>query len=176
MKNKFAYTVPALILFLTACSIQKKNVIKVYAYSQAIIPGIIPAGIDENGNKIRNEYAPKKNYLIYTENLKKNPVTITEIWIDTLHYTVKTEKVSATPVQKLRYNEYNRTDTVLLVPATSNTVMLVLPDKLSEKKISDAGKSGLTHDSGLTVGFLYKEKKYYTRVKEFKVLPPDITQ
>lgn len=175
MKNKKWIIIPAAIVIFSGCTAQKKQVVKVHAYSQVIIPGIIPSAIDEGGNKIRAAYRPKKNYMIYVENLKNKPVLITDMWIDSLHYSVKTERVAATPVRKFRYNEYDKTDTILMVPATPHEVLLVLPGELSEQIIPGT----MTINAGypeLTIAYTYKGKKYFARVEKLTVIPPDITQ
>ena len=161
------YTVIPVCISATA---QIKPVIKkIYAYRQATVPGIPPAG--------NAERKPTYNYWIYIETLKSEKISVADIWISGKRFSVKTEPVTKTPVMKINYYAANGTDTVILVPETKYNVMLIYPsEKIKDSSIGSKYVSGLIKKSELVIGYFWKGKKYFAPVKAFISLEPDISQ
>lgn len=151
---------------ITATAQVKPVIKKIFAYRQATVPGIPPAG--------NAERKPTYNYWIYIENSEK--ISVADIWISGKRFSVKTEPVTKTPVMKINYNGSSGVDTVTLVPASRYNVMLIYPSgKIKDSSIGSKYVSGLIKKSELVIGYFWKGKKYFAPIKAFISLEPDIS-
>ena len=104
---------------------------KIYAYKQASIPGNIISTEDndikeKNGIK-QTEQTQNFNYWFYISIPKKEKVIVTGLWINNQQYDIKSESLSSLPVKKIIYTGVEKNDTIVMVPATSNKIMLLYP-------------------------------------------------
>jgi hypothetical protein len=151
---------------------------KVYAYKQASIPGIIPAS-DENDIKEKNgskktERKQNYNYWFYLSILKTEKVTVTGLWIDGKQYDLKSETVTNLPVKKIVFTGLEKNDTTIMMPATSNKVLLVYP--VAEKPSDSKYALNFARTNELVIRYTSKGKTHYTTVKNIKELVPDVRQ
>ncbi len=149
---------------------------KSYGYKQTSIPGVVPANTEEitdiQSKKIKRKQS--YNYWFYLEMPKTEEINITGLWISGNAYDIKQETITVLPVKKYVFNGPASNDTIILVPATKNKVMLIYP--LAESKntsISSKVKS-LSTANELVIGYTWKNKKYYTTIKKLKEIDPDV--
>jgi len=177
MEKKSVFFLLLLSVILGSCGVEKKSVLKIYAYSQPVRPGILPKTADQMGNVITPAVKPVYNYFLYAENLKKDPVYISDIWLDSLHFPVTTENVNSKPVIFQRYNESDQLDTLILVPQTTHDIFRINPGSATEEeKVKNKKLRNLIRDNELIIGYLFKGKKSYRAVKKLNPLPPNIAQ
>ena len=163
------------LLFLCAGSLlfaQKPPVIKVYAYSQAILPGTRRVNtVDESGKEIKEVAERKISYSIYVEQKRSTVIKIISVWINGKSYTAKTDTVSQTPVETKTGDPANTT--VTLVPKSFNTILLITPgsEKLPIKQPSSYLKKAVA-SSELVIIYEWKGKFWYSKVKKIKELKP----
>jgi len=165
------------IICLFAISISScAQVKKVYAYKQASIPGNIIAS-DDNDIKEKNEAkqpARKQNfnYWFYLSTPKKEKVIVTGLWIDNQQYDIKSDTITTLPVKKIIFTGLEKNDTTIMVPATSNRILLIYP---GSSRTNDS-KKGLTlaKTNELVIRYTYKGKTYYTTIRKIKELTPDV--
>ena len=149
---------------------------KVYAYKQATIPGNIIANdendIKENNGKKQIERKQNFNYWFYLSIPKKEKVTITGLWIDNQQYEIKQDSITNLPVKKIIYTGLQKNDTIIMAPITSNKVILVYPghEKMNDSKYA----LNLLRTSELVIRYTWKNKTYYTSIKNIKELIPDV--
>jgi hypothetical protein len=66
-------------------------------------------------------------------------------------------------------------DTMIMVPATKNKIILVYPS--GESKIDDSRHAlNLARQNELVVRYVWKNKIYYSTMKKLKELDPDVRQ
>lgn len=170
-----------LISFICLCTItisSSAQIKKVYAYKQASIPGILPAS-DENDIKENN--APKKterkqnyNYWFYLSIPKTEKVTVTGVWIDGKQYDIKSETITNLPVKKIVFTGLEKNDTTIMVPVTSNKVLLIYP--AAEKPGDSKYALNFARTNELVIRYTSKGKTHYTTIKKIKELTPDVRQ
>jgi hypothetical protein len=141
-------------------------VTKVYAYSQAFTPGIVPQReiAEEPGKAVQKSHT-KINYYIYIKlgssvTVQPKQIWIMGKWFKIIHSSqVKTPIYAEGPGKKL------------LVPSTGYKVLQVQPgDTLqSAGKISTALKKMMS-SSELILAYSYKGMTYYSAVKKITVL------
>lgn len=164
------------VCFVAVTAVSTAQVKKIFAYKQACIPGNI---ISTEDNDIKekngvNSTGPTQNfnYWFYLSIPKKENVTITGLWINNHQYDIKSETVSNLPVKKIIFTGLEKNDTIIMVPATSNKILLIHP---SGKKQSDSKYAlNLSRQNELVVRYTWKGKIYYATVKKIKELSPDV--
>lgn len=163
------------ILFLNGVANAKPPVKKVYAYKQAVIPGIVPR-FEENEIKFPGKERKENfNYWFYLELRKSKKIAVTGLWINGKELELKAESVNSMPVKKIIYSGASNNDTIIMMPFTRNKVMFVFPSATSENKsTSQTEKSAaLIKTNELVIRYEYKGKIYFASVAKIKVLPPD---
>lgn len=161
------------ILFLSTCFgvfAQKPPIVKVYAYSQAVLQGIKPTNtVDESGKEIKRLSENKLSYFFYVEQKKSTVIKILSVWVKGKNYSVKTDTVLQTPVVM----NSSANDIITLVPKSSNKILWVTPGKENMRaKKPGADLKKLINLSELVIVYLWKGKIYYSSVKKIKELKP----
>lgn len=168
-----------LILFafclLIVSIVGNAQVKKVYAYKQASIPGII-IGSDDNDIKEKDDKKEEPvqnfNYWFYLSVQKKEKVTITGLWIDGRQYGIKSETMASLPIKKVIYTGVEKNDTTVMVPFTTNKVILIYPSGILHGGLKNTLRYASQNE--LVIRYSWKGKTYYTTVKKIKELPPDV--
>lgn len=178
MKKDFIPVCIVLIFSFQAFSQTKLPEIKLYGYKHSSIHGVARSKtMDETGNEARKDQTRGYNYLLYLVIAKTQKITIVDAWISGRRFKVKTEKVKNTPVQKIGLTANNYPDTTILVPATTEAVVLFYPtEEIKAPATSSRFISRLTRHSELVVGYFWKGNKYFTSLKAIKELKPDVLQ
>ena len=176
MKRNNLYIIAVFALSLPGCSIEKKSVLKIYSYSQQVTPGIIPKITGENNTVTTLGFKPRINYFLYAENLKQKTVIISDIWIDSVHYAVQSEKITGTPVEIITNDGTGKTQKKQLVPKTLHDVFRLTPVSVTDQTIIGKKLSVMISSSQLVAGFIYKGKKYFYQIQKMETLLPAITQ
>ena len=166
-------------IFLLAFSINSNaQVKKIYAYKQASIPGILPDYSDETDIKDdkakKTERKQNYNYWFYLSILKTDNITVTGLWISGKQYDVKTETVKDLPVKKIVFTGLEKNDTTIMVPKTSNKIILVYPS--GEKTADPKYALNFARTNELVIRYTRKGKTHYTTLKKIKELTPDVRQ
>ena len=174
---KIKILIPFICLFIISVN-GSAQVKKVYAYKQASIPGIIPAS-DENDIKEKNdgkktEWKPNYNYWFYLSIPKTEKVTVTGLWIDGKQYDLKSETITNLPVKKIVFTGFEKNDTTIMVPVTSNKVILIYP--VAEKPGDSKYALNFARTNELVIRYASKGKTHYITVKKIKELIPDVRQ
>ena len=173
MNKKFFVSVAYCLLIASIAG--NAQVKKVYAYKQASIPGII-IGSEETDIKEKNdkkeEAVQNFNYWFYLSVAKKEKVTITGLWIGGRQYGIKSESITSSPIQRIIYTGIEKNDTTVIVPFTTNKIILVYPSGI----MAGVSKNTLSYarQNELVIRYSWKGKTYYTTVKKIKELPPDV--
>jgi hypothetical protein len=151
---------------------------KVYAYKQASIPGILPDYSDETD--IKDEKVKKAerkqnyNYWFYLSIPKTDNITVTGLWISGKQHDLKIETVKDLPDKKIVFTGLNKNDTTIMVPATSNKIILVYP---SGEKAGDSKYAlNFARTNELVIRYTRKGKTHYSTLKKIKELIPDVRQ
>ena len=178
MKNKIiVFVLFALFLKTSAFTQTNTPIKKIHAYKQASIPGIKPAIPNDDENKLQNSKPASNNYWIYVEISRFSKVFITDIWITGTRLKVKSETITDLPVIKIDYLAVSGMDTIILVPATANKVILISPKGFHTGSFS-ASKylTDLVSKNELVIGYLFKGKKYFKALKTIIMLEPEARQ
>lgn len=157
--------------FLIYCLLISQLVIaqpvtKVYAFSQAFTPGIVPQrDIAEGPGKAVQKSHTKINYYIYIKLGSSALVQPKQIWIMGKWFKIIRSSLVKTPVYS------DGPGKKLLVPSTGYKVLQVQPgDTLqSAGKISPALKK-MINSSELVLAYSYKGMTYYSALKKITVL------
>lgn len=153
----------------------KTPVIKIYAYAQSVIPGVNPnrKAIDESGNEIKVKPKARLNYLVYIEQKKSATVQPINIWMKDKRYSLTYEEVKETPVELASSNLMSDKKKTVLVPKTKNKVLkLTITGVIEDKGKPSAALKKLIDKNGLVISYIWKGKKYYTELKNIKILEP----
>ena len=168
MKQKLLSTI-LLFSILSGLFAQTTPIIKIYAYSQAVLQGMKPSGtIEEGGKEIKAPADKELNYFFYAEQKRSTVITIVSVWIKGKNYSAKASLVSKTPVEMKTDDPKENT---VLVPKSINKIILITPgsEKVSTQKPPiNIGKSIST--SELIIVYKWKGKTYYSEVKKIKEL------
>jgi hypothetical protein len=146
---------------------------KVYAYKQASIPGnIIGSGENdvEKKNGTKQEQKQNFNYWFYLSIPEKEKVNITGLWIDGKQYDIKSETINDLPVKKIVYTGLEKNDTTIMVPVTTNKVLLVYPGSIKP----GGAKLKLAAAHELVIRYTWKGKVQYAWTRKIKELHPDV--
>jgi hypothetical protein len=175
MMKIFFISFICLLGFFTSTNAQVK---KIYAYKQASIPGILPDYSDENDIKDEKAKKPERkqnyNYWFYLSILKTDNITVTGLWISGKQYDIKTETVKDLPVKKIVFTGLEKNDTTIMVPKTSNKIILVYPS--GEKADDSKYALNFAKTNDLVIRYIRKGKILYTTLKKIKELTPDVRQ
>jgi hypothetical protein len=172
MKQKLFFSF-ILLAFTSAAIGQKLPVIKVYAYSQATLKGAKPGGVvEEGGNEVKQSSTQNINYYFYIEYRAKEKFSVSSLWINGKSYQVKTDTIRQTPVEGNAADASLSSKRKILVPATKNKVLLIIPGtELSNSTKSSSLKKQLLKGELLII-YKWKGKTYYHTVPKIKVLEP----
>jgi len=166
----------AVICLVTIAISSFSQVKKIYAYKQATIPGNIPAfdkeDIKENNEGKKPERKQSFNYWFFLSIPKKEKVTVTGLWIDGKQYDIKSETIASLPVKKIVFTGLEKNDTTIMVPVTSNKVILIYPS--AEKKSDSQFALNLLKSNELVIRYTWRRKIQYTTIKKIKELTPDV--
>ena len=168
MKQKLLFTI-LLFSISTGVFAQNNPIIKVYAYSQAVLQGAKPSDdIEEGGKEIKAVADKKLNYFFYAEQKKSTVITIVSVWIKGKNYSAKASLVSKTPVVLKSDDPSGNTE---LVPKSTNKIILITPggEKISTQKPSASIGKPISA-SELIIVYKWKGKTYYSEVKKIKEL------
>jgi hypothetical protein len=169
----------AILLFIIGSAfIQvKPPVKKIYGYKQASIPGIVPKYSNENDVQPTPKTKPKQNYnyWFYLEISTTEMLKVTGLWISGIAHDIKVESINELPVKKIIFTGMGKNDTTIMVPRTINKVILIYPSRESkDTTINSKYAKSLITTNELVIGYVWKNKKYYTTVKKLKELNPDV--
>jgi hypothetical protein len=172
MKKILLFT---LAYFLSASvQAQASPLLKVHAYVRHSTPGAVPKVVaSENGAPIKKTATALVNYSIYVELKKGTTITINRLWIDGKAFKARKETVLETPVVFKQAGIGNQYQTDTLVPKTNNIVWKLVQDGMINQ--SQKPPKSLKGNA-LLVEYIWKGKKFYYAVKEWKKLPPLILQ
>jgi hypothetical protein len=168
----------SIFLFAANCGFTqvKSPVKKLYAYKQASIPGI---NISTDDNDINDKKTTKKtdpsqnfNYWFYISMSKTEKISITGLWINGKQYDLKSEVITNLPVQKIIYTGVEKNAPIIMVPVTSNKIILVYP--VAIKRVNSKYTTNLAKTNELVIRYTLKGKTYYTTTKKIKELTPDV--
>ena len=177
MNKKIFIPVFLLIIIVSGFTRVKPPVKKVYGYKQASIPGILPNYSEENDIHPSGKTKPKQNYnfWFYLEFPKTEKINITGLWISGIRHDIKSETITDLPVRKIVFTGMEKNDTMIMVPATKNKIVLIYPS--GESKLDDSKYAlSLARQNELVVRYAWKNKTYYTTMKKLKELDPDVRQ
>jgi hypothetical protein len=166
-----------LLLSITAVSFtsaQKAPVVKMYAYTQPVLPGQKKIAIpDENGNTIEPAMQKKTNYFFYAEKKKQETIKIAGIWMYGKKYLVKSDIVTTIPVEIFEGSSPNGPQKITLAPDSDNEFLQVLPGPTTSKGTKLPGYlKKMVQKSDLILIYLWKGKTWYFPVKKIKNLSP----
>lgn len=162
------------LLFLFPGTVMSQSKVKIRAYSQIMMPGMVPKNVtDENGNPVNIKKEYPVNYYIYAVYKPAEKIIFSDIWLKGHYRKVKTNLVESTPVINFNYNIPDKPIKVILVPATKLKVVSITPDENQVAKMPSSSLfKKLKNQSELIVSYLYKGKKYFIGVKKIKKLEP----
>lgn len=143
---------------------------KIYAYKQASLPGIQPLTAENGGGERKETF----NYWLYLIIPDSKNININNIWIVGKKFSVKTETVETTPVNKSNNISGAGNETIELVPKTKHRVILIYPSGLNnEAEDLSARILKKIKKNELVFNFTWKEKKRFSGKKLIKVLNPE---
>ena len=173
MKEKFILTTIAIITG-TLIIAQKAPVIKVYAYSQTVLPGAKKnIAVEENGNEVKQSAEKKVNYFFYAEQKKSVVIKVTAVWMHGKKFTVKTDSVSKTPIEITTGGAPSESNKIVLTPAAGNKFLLILPGEAATSGLKVSGSlKKMIRRSELVLVYQWKGVTRYFPVKEIKILEP----
>jgi hypothetical protein len=164
-----------LVLFCIAgsfVSAQKTPVIKMYAYTQSVLPGqkknII---VNENGNTQEQTTPKKMNYFFYAEKKKQEPIKIAGIWMYGKKYLVIVSPATNTTVEISTNAETS--GKITFMPAEDNEFLQILPGYATTKGTNlPSGLKKMVQQNELVLIYTWKGKTWYFPVKKIKNLSP----
>jgi len=163
-----------LFFILISFSAISQPAVKIFAYSQAVSPGIVPKGvIGENGKTISTKKEIPVNYYIFASYSKSAKINIEEIWIKGKFFNPIVKNVDSTPILSINENIPGNPVKEVLVPATIQKVISLNPGHLiKDIFIQSPSFKNLAKHSELIISYVYKRKKYFIGIKKIKVLEP----
>jgi hypothetical protein len=157
---------------LAGVGFAKPPVKKVHAYKQGSIPGIVPR---LNDHTQKSERKPSFNYWFYLELGQHDKIEITGLWIGGIQSEYKMEIISHLPVNKIISSGATVNDTVTMVPATRNKVILIYPSATTAKNSHNSNYlEKLIAGHELVIRYAGNGKKYYAVAKKIEILPSDV--
>ena len=172
--NRF---ISLLIVFLSvtfSVHAQSFKGVKLYAYSQIVIPGVAPKDvITEDGKNVSTVRKQKKNMWVYLTHPSSVTLKQCEIYIDGVKYKAKAEHISKTPVTYTDYNIPDFPKTIVFVPKTTSRVALITPTETVKSTPSSTLKK-MIKENQVVVAYIINGKRYYSAVKKFTVIEPAV--
>lgn len=164
------------VCFVAITAVSNAQVKKVFAYKQASIPGNI-ISTDDNDLKEKSEArsgtgSQNFNYWFYLSIPIKEKVSVTGLWINNHQYDIKSETVNKLPVKKIIFTGLEKNDTIIMVPATSNKILLIHP--AAKKQGNSKNALNIAKQNELVIRYTWRGKMYYATVKKIKELAPDV--
>ena len=169
MKQKLFFTILFSCIYAGLLA-QKLPIIKVYAYSQAVLQGAKPGNnVEEGGKEIKTVPEKKLNYLFYAEQKKSTVINIISVWIKGKNYSTRASLVAKTPVEMRSDDPASGSTT--LVPKSLNKIILITPSgqKITKQKPSPYLSKAI-RSSELIIVYKWNGKIYYSEVKKIKEL------
>jgi hypothetical protein len=163
----------SLILIVLFSSHAQTGNVKLYGFIQQVRSGIAPKrDLRENGTTVdKNQDNTMYNYFIYLSLPSRTSVSPVSARIKGILYNVKAETVKQTPVTTTNYNIPGQPETVILVPKTTQKVLLLSPTEVITSPKARAG----TNDD-LVVSYKKNEKLYTVSIRKFIELRPENRQ
>lgn len=158
-------TVFILVLFMAGIldvRAQAKGTAKLYAYRQAVAPGVSKGTIDINGEEVGNGGEARQNQWLYLR--AGTTVYPSLIYIDGATYSARAKRIAATPV-----TVSTATGKKELVPRTSQRTWQLTPAPAIEGK-SMAKAESLAKENAVVVVYKQAGKFYYVAMKNWKEL------
>lgn len=172
MKQKIFFSIVFLAFSLIVVG-QKLPVIKVYAYSQVTLKGAKPGGvIEEGGAEVKQSSAQNINYYFYIEYRSKEKFSVSALWINGKSYQIKTDTIRQTPVEGNAADATGMGKRSVLVPATKNKVLLIIPGAELSNSIKSSSLKKQFVKGELLIVYKWKGKTYYYTIPKIKVLEP----
>ncbi len=151
------------LLFLMGCSFeikaQTRPLKKIYAYSQALLPGK------------KSNYPVKVNetYRLFITVTPKEAIAVTGIWLKNNYYSCTTKNIAVKQVIQNNSNYEKK----ILVAKTSNTIIEVLLTKQVDPAPRPGSALGnLLQANEVVLVYTWKEKEYFSALKKITVLEP----
>ena len=175
-------TILSIILFIYTVSFtpqQKCPVIKVYAYAQPMLQGMSPKGPVEEG---KNESTTliktgKSNYLFYVLIREKEILYPSVVWLKGQGFEVKVDTITRLPVKMPGSNAAGKQVEILLVPATSKTVLKLTPGtQLNFFAPPEPRLQALLDTNELVIEYRWKGETCYFPAGKIKKLEPVAAQ
>ncbi len=170
IKNNFLLSLLASTFLLQVSGQTKCPVKKVYAYKQTSLPGVNPKSITNPDSERKETF----NYWIYLSMPASKTVSINNIWISGQKFSVKSEEVQSTPVNKIYNDPGAENKTIELVPKTKHKLILVYPSGIADNNELSAKARRKIEKNELVIDFTWKTKKRFARKKLIRILPPEI--
>ena len=176
--NLFLLSIAVIVIIMAGCHKELKindqaasiqPVVKVFAFEQDNLPGMIAAGVtDENGKPMRKA-ADKKNYFLFLSFKNTYSITPEQVFIRGQAFAIIAILDKKTPVEYLNDNFPGNPEKIILVPETNDRVieMRVKGIPMQEEKIS---VQDLTDKSEVVIAYLWKEKKYFATLEKLEKL------
>ncbi len=173
MKGKIIFTLLAISTGIFAAA-QKFPIVKVYAYSQVVLPGARKTNaIDENGNVITRPTIKKVNYYFYAELKKRKTIKVVAIWLQGKKYNARINIVSKTPVEIATGDAFSQSKKIILSPASGNLFLLITPGEAVVPELKTSGAlQKMINNSELVVVYQWKGKLKYFTVKKINEIEP----
>ena len=150
--------------FLASTSAQKAPVTKMYAYSQATLPGKKPSG-----NRTDPDLK-KESFRLFVSVTGKEVINITGVWIKEEYYRFTVSSKLKTPIKMGQPD-----DGIILVPKTNNKVLEIMLKGKQEPAPRPGTKLGtLMKMNAVVISYSWKGKQYFITTKTIKELPPFI--
>jgi hypothetical protein len=142
---------------------------RVYAFSQAVLPGVPPNGPVEEGQSEpgKSVRTSRENYLIYIVPRKNNFINPSVLWINGQGYEVKADTITRLPV-KIKGSDEKE---MVLVPSISKTVIQLTPGhQLNFFAPPEPHLQKLLDKNELVIEYMWKETICYFSVEKLKKL------
>jgi hypothetical protein len=147
---------------------------KIHAYKQASLPGILPRLPGDDSNKERAGRKETFNYFIYLEVLKKENITLLSVFLSGKEVKIKPDTITTLPVIKMINTGASVNDTIILIKATKNRVVMITPSGEAKSNLPlSANHTKIIKENELVLFYSWKGKKYYKAVKKMMVLAPE---
>lgn len=153
-----------LLLFYKMSIAQTKGSAKLYGYVQAVSGGAAP---DRSSDPGAVAAAEGRNYYIYLASANSLRVYPSEMWLEGKRYGVQIKMVT-TPV--LHQSTDPALDNKVLVPATKQKVLQIIPTSTSGAKKSAKGEA-LSLSNDVVVIYKQGSKFHFTTLKDLNTLP-----
>ena len=149
----------ALVIIATVATAKTRPLKKLYAYSQASLPG----------KKSNHPITPKVTYRLFVTVTPKEKIAVTGVWLKNNYYSCTTKTIAAKQVIHENTNFEKR----VLVAKTSNTVLeLVLLKQIDPAPRPGSALGTLLKSNEVVLVYTWKGKQYFSALKKITVLEP----